>query len=380
MRLLGIELNNKRVFGLDILRAIAILTVVYVHGKEYASEFIPIKVYNFFRFDGVTAFFVLSGFLIGGILIKIMENTEFRTRDIFNFWIRRWFRTIPNYVLILICIVIIYKVTGQTLHNYYLYPFFLQTAFKAQYLFFPESWSLTVEEWFYFLTPLYLYTLIHFFKFKRKSALLFSIITIILASTIVRLYRYYHFDIDTISELGIYTRRVLIARLDSIMYGVFGAYVFYYHPAFWKTNKLVLLIIGLLLLFSERIIGAAFPDQFQHEIDFNTVVLKFSQTSIGVLFTIPYLNSIKTGKGILYKVITYISLISYALYVVHLSIVKSTIIPILEDYIEITNSLLIYVLYWAISIVLATLLFKYYEKPMTNLRDKVSFGKTKSKK
>ena len=94
------EEASGRIFGLDLMRAIAILIVMYMH-----SMFVlPVSVQRIFNLplpamDGVSVFFVLSGFLIGGILLRILEEQNFGPREIFQFWIRRWFRTLPNYVL-----------------------------------------------------------------------------------------------------------------------------------------------------------------------------------------------------------------------------------------------------------------------------------------
>lgn len=58
----------KRIFGLDILRAFAIVLVVMGHGKFILKD-TALEGFPFFRMiDGVDIFFVLSGFLIGGIL------------------------------------------------------------------------------------------------------------------------------------------------------------------------------------------------------------------------------------------------------------------------------------------------------------------------
>ncbi len=97
---------ENRIFGLDLMRAIAIIFVVMGHGLmlEKANTNFPwIRLIN-----GVELFFVLSGFLIGGILIKTFNDKEnFGIKTIANFWVRRWFRTLPNYYLILIINIIV---------------------------------------------------------------------------------------------------------------------------------------------------------------------------------------------------------------------------------------------------------------------------------
>ncbi len=89
--------HQNRIFGLDFLRAIAILQVVQGHAYQlhyqfwdytpWASKIISFTIFNFV--DGVDLFFVLSGFLIGGILIKSLENQLITTNILWNFWIKR---------------------------------------------------------------------------------------------------------------------------------------------------------------------------------------------------------------------------------------------------------------------------------------------------
>ncbi len=77
---------KQRIFGLDLMRATAILFVVMGHGGlilEKANTNFPwIRL-----IDGVELFFVLSGFLIGGILIREFEHSQtWKMKQIGNFW------------------------------------------------------------------------------------------------------------------------------------------------------------------------------------------------------------------------------------------------------------------------------------------------------
>ena len=72
IKFLKLQVDSNRIYGLDVLRAIAILSVVFSH-----SEFIlplKIKFATYYALDGVTIFFVLSGFLIGRILIQTFQK------------------------------------------------------------------------------------------------------------------------------------------------------------------------------------------------------------------------------------------------------------------------------------------------------------------
>ena len=125
--------------------------------------------------DGVELFFVLSGFLIGGIIIKeFQNNTAFGIKQIFHFWKRRWFRTLPNYYLILLLnVIIVYFgiIKEDFLQFNWKFFFFLQNFAHHFYGFFWESWSLSIEEWFYLLFPIILmllYLLLIKFKINKK--------------------------------------------------------------------------------------------------------------------------------------------------------------------------------------------------------------------
>jgi peptidoglycan/LPS O-acetylase OafA/YrhL len=136
---------ENRVFGLDLMRALAIIFVVMGHGSmlEKANTnfpWIPL-------IDGVELFFVLSGFLIGGILLKIFQSKDsFGLKTIGNFWVRRWFRTLPNYYLILIInIIVVYFGILKQDYSAINWKFFLFLQnFSGSFTgFFWESWSLS---------------------------------------------------------------------------------------------------------------------------------------------------------------------------------------------------------------------------------------------
>ena len=101
--------NAGRVFGLDVLRALAVLFVVYGHGYSLVGGDIPVTLYLLPSLDGVTIFFVLSGFLIGRILLRTVAKDDFNGQMLVQFWIRRWFRTLPNYFAVLIFLVIAFN-------------------------------------------------------------------------------------------------------------------------------------------------------------------------------------------------------------------------------------------------------------------------------
>ena len=90
--------QTKRLAGLDLLRSTAILSVVGFH----FFQDVPAPATLAFVFSkaglGVDLFFVLSGFLITRQALSYTQSTW---QNIFHFWQRRWFRTLPMYFLVL---------------------------------------------------------------------------------------------------------------------------------------------------------------------------------------------------------------------------------------------------------------------------------------
>lgn len=365
---LKIYIDSHRVYGLDILRCCAILFVIIGH----STTLLPLSVgyyVNFLYFDGVGMFYVLSGFLIGGILIKQIEKGDVAPKALFGFWVRRWYRTLPAYYLVLIILIILeicfnsnfqYLKTGR-------YFYFSQNLFYEQpYWLFPESWSLSVEEWFYVLIPILIFTLIGIRAFSKKHAVTFTVIFIIVTVTAFRLYRYSNIAITDYSVWDLQFRKQVFTRLDSLMFGVIGAYIAYYYKTSWLKFKKELLVLGIIILLMQQ-----FYSLFIMNLGLYFCVFSFSVNSIGVLCLLPFLSDLKKGEGKLFNAITYISLISYSMYLLNYSFIQGWILGNINlDFLATFGIVLKYIMYWFITITLSIILYKYFEVPMTKLRDK----------
>ncbi|RSK40513.1 acyltransferase family protein [Mangrovimonas spongiae] len=370
-KIFSLKINESRIYGLDVLRAFAIIFVVLVHSDTILPEWFFSKIY-YFILDGVSIFFVLSGFLIGGILIKAFEKKPLHRQMLFVFWIRRWFRTLPNYFLILTVLLFLKTWYNDSFNPYdYLnYYIFSQNLFYSHPSFFPEAWSLSVEEWFYLLTPILIFYFLKLSKLKVKQVVVIVIILLIIISTLIRYLKFSELTITNFKEFDFLIRKQVVTRLDSLMYGVFGAYLYYYYRAFWYKYKIVLFGLGMSIFIFLKIgvfsVGG-----------YSVFYSVFSLTivSIATLFLLPFLSSIKNGKGIIFKCLTFVSLISYSMYLVHLSIVQGWILGRLNlSYLGLSWKvylLLKYFLYWFFTISISFILYKYFEIPIMNLRDRV---------
>jgi peptidoglycan/LPS O-acetylase OafA/YrhL len=371
MNLFKIEFDKKRIYGLDILRALAVFSVVLVH----SGNLLPEKekaIISLLPFpDGVSVFFVLSGFLIGGILIKVLENEQASLNTLLNFWKRRWLRTLPVYFLILILLILLslISVQGFSFFNIVNYFIFCQNFNTPHPPFFIEAWSLSVEEWFYFLIPSIIFILVRIFRVKPEKAILSCIITIILATIIFRYYRYLTIPVTGEHIWGAVFRGQVVTRLDSLMFGVAGAYFSYYHPLNWIKYKNQTFILGL----TGVIIIYALPKWLFTDSVFYYCNLSFTFTSVTVLLVLPFLSQLKSGKGCLYKTVTYTSLISYSLYLTHATFMMQwviTKISLLQSGSKLAISVR-YALYWVLSVIIAILLYKFFEMPFMAIRDRM---------
>jgi peptidoglycan/LPS O-acetylase OafA/YrhL len=105
--------------------------------------------------------------------------------------------------------------------------------------------------------------------------------------------------------------------------------------------------------------------------------LKLSVFPLGTLLLLPKLSALHRHDGVLVKCVTFVSLTSYSMYLLHYSPVKGVILPpVMENLLSIAPVLehyepvIAYIAYWVITIVLSYALYRFFEKPMTALRDK----------
>ena len=370
---------SKRLYGLDILRSVAILQVLLGHTMLYIPQVVHPYIYPFLL-DGVGIFFVLSGFLIGGILIKTINKEVFNSRSLLRFWVNRWMRTLAPYYIVLILVYIVSLIPGSAYDSSFIglktkisYLFFLQNFNWDSSGFFGESWSLAVEEWFYLLVPLILFVLYWAYKQNQKKSVFATILVVIIVVPLFRLYKY--IDLKEFADnQGIYYqlfRYQVLSRLDCIVYGILGSYLAYYHKNIWSKNKVLFLILGLLVLVIYKSI-----DENLYKIEYSSLynliynVFYFPIFSIGILLTIPFLSLMKSRANVLCKLFTYISLISYSLYLLHQN-VKHMIVESLSGYFGIDNGLVKLVSVWVLTIFLSTLMYLYIEKPFMDMRKKI---------
>jgi len=310
------SLLPRRNYGLDVMRASAIMMVIVGHCYHFFESWFP-KIHRlaFITGNGVELFFVISGFLIGGILIRQFEEPDSRNlKNLFVFWKRRWIRTIPVYwlaVLInfLAAIWITHTITNSGFP--YRYFTFTQSLLSGGFWFFPASYSLSIEEWFYFLFPLLLVVLAWLLKRINVVIPLTIVCVAYVASAIIL--RTIGWDSYPIQWDMIYRKSTLL-RLDACVYGVLAAIAFFRMREKLLARKNVLLSTGVVLYCTTELI------KYRMSESYITFVLYFTLIPVSFALMLPFFYAMKTPrlKTMLYG-ITAISISSYALYLFHLS-------------------------------------------------------------
>lgn len=211
----GPALNGRNAW-LDTCRAFAIVLVLLSHGRFFLRDQFPAaEGLRFGGFLGVELFFVLSGYLIGGILLTSFKNEASRPwRD--GFYARRWLRTLPNYYLFLVVNLLLawQGIRAADVSGAWLYAIFAQNLAWPTASFFTESWSLAVEELFYLGFPLLIIALRKIFKGSPDKAMATAAIAVAMGSLVARLVAAEGSSWD--EDI----RKVVLFRLDALMYGV----------------------------------------------------------------------------------------------------------------------------------------------------------------
>lgn len=365
----GISGTNRNV-GLDIIRACCILLVVFFHTNNYGGKYTgAYKVLFPLGFAAQELLFALSGFLVAQRISKyITSETTFR--GLINFYKNRWTRTIPFYYVFLAFNIILF----YTIHRYsnselytntpfsiFRYLTFTQNLYDSHPYFYPEIWSLPMEEISFLLLPLPFACLISYkngFNIKRQIWL------IVLAIGAATLYRtIYIFNCHPEFDWGI--RKIVIYRLDALLYGFLISMLIREYPGFFRKNKYLFLIAGCLLpiLFYFLKVNMTY-DLFN--------ALYFTIIPVSVSLVLPFFHFYsfdKLSKKII-ALTTHFSITGYSILLSHLYFIQFSMLTVYVPR-NLSESLMFTVIYLAIVVAFSTLFFNYIEQPILMRRKKL---------
>jgi peptidoglycan/LPS O-acetylase OafA/YrhL len=248
---------GRRIPELDGLRGIAIGMVLFFHYFQLpwitrpGSVFVYLQAAASLTWSGVDLFFVLSGFLIGGILLDARASTNyFRV-----FYMRRFFRIVPVYAAILFAFPLLLA-AAQRIHSdgfhwltanglpWYSYWTFTQNFWMAHAMSLgpntlAATWSLAIEEQFYLTLPL----VVRLFTGRR---LITCVLIGICAAPVLRVALGLLWHHNWIARFAL-----MPCRADALLLGVLAAILL--RDARWReriqrSNRPFAILIPILLL------------------------------------------------------------------------------------------------------------------------------------
>ncbi len=353
---------QKHVHGLDLMRAVAIALVVFQHGALffylcYGTGAIWTKVGEI----GVTLFFALSGFLIGGILLDLGGSLA-ESRVAARFWLRRALRTLPNYFLFIGANVAFWWLFQRARGYASPYPLlpryaaFLQNFTSRPNWFFPESWSLSVEEWFYLMFPLGLLVGLRFLKapFVRLYCTLAGLMVVLPA-----LLRGLTLSQEDWAN-GI--TKVVIYRPDSVAIGLVAVALCRRFPSAWTGVRLPSLVLGAgTLIGSFLYMGCGDPAHSGPA----RVLLPLA-VNLGSALLLPWASTcMSLGSPRLDIPVRAVARWSYSMYLVNLML-SGTVLSHMQFHYGTTIGILSYA---AACILASAVIYRYFEAPILRWRD-----------
>lgn len=305
-------IENRRP-GLDVVRCVAILLVMLHHFRGFKGSPEWFSWFAMRGYIGVDLFFVLSGWLIGGQLLR--KYRAVGRVEPMRFWFRRWARTIPPYVIMIALLVSLGMLPFGKVPVYLL---FLQnyTGDVATWLI---SWSLCVEEHFYLLLPVVFLAIA---KIRRRWVVGIIVTMLIIGPPLMRWHAlsgmnakigYWKFLVDYYS--------VTHLRLDGLAIGVTLAALNEYKTDFWqlmRRHDKVVAIIGvvIIVLFTWNPWVTGHSGGGGERMKFLPWVVCFLMVGIGTGLTLPFANRWESTSYFLSPII-FCSDHAYSLYLTH---------------------------------------------------------------
>jgi peptidoglycan/LPS O-acetylase OafA/YrhL len=360
--------------GLDGLRGIAILVVMLFHESSYFTishaGFEGILRWHVLNHGwiAVDLFFVLSGFLITGILLSAAENISHsgKTGYFLTFYVRRSLRIFPIYFIF---IAFVWYLNEFRFHNppvnmwwYALYIDNWKPGFAVEDSWLGHLWTLAVEEQFYLAWPLLV-------LLAGRKRLLFASASICALSLATRLVLHFGFDV---SDEGIH--RLTVCRIDTFALGGLAALAVREKRTVIDSGATTIYILGAVLALA----------------GFGTIYLgsihTYGVSILGVGFAL-LISAIAVRPGALvqWPPLCAIGAVSYSMYLFHQLIyyklwsVVSRFIPFVKGQPGLFLHLAFLVVGGALSYAFAAFTFRFIEGPFNRLKSRFSYGRSGGK-
>ena len=378
--------KSPRLLQLDFLRGIAILLVLCFHGvisARTAGFLAPVATrLNRMGWIGVDLFFVLSGFLIGGLLFQ--EYLTHGQLDVKRFLVRRAFKIWPSYYLYLLFVFVWIQCGGWDERPEASRSLVANLLHIQNYTTPPRghTWSLAVEEHFYLVLP-FLLTLLIGRGSRTGNRLSFFPWIVAAVAALCLFLRYETSFLTPWRQVTHYFPTQL--RMDSLFFGVLLAYFYHLQPN--RIEKLrpylpALFVAGLVLILPAAIFDI--QTKFMSVPGFSILYVGFGCILLAVIMTPIDIGVAGRALGSpLARGIAFIGFYSYPIYLWHIDcatlplryLAKHGFLASLPGFARYLIFMAIYVL---ITTAVGFLIGRLIEKPALRLRDRLfpSLAKT----
>ncbi|AJG24461.1 acyltransferase family protein [Cupriavidus basilensis] len=290
-----------RSIELDFVRGLAIIAVMgmHFHTVSTGSQWVALIEYplkNFGR-EGVNLFFTLSGFLVGGLLLRQYAHSG--SVDARRFIIRRIFKIWPAYY----ALILFHVLAGRHPTSTFLYQ---NLTHMQNYLgsSIAQTWSLAVEEHFYLFLPA---LVLLFARLRvRANTILWTLGALCVVVLAARCAAVASGELEAASAYTQY-------RIDSLLIGVMLATVYWMKPELYRRiagQKLLLLAVVagtvVWLVFLQRNL------MLEESIGYTIQAIGFAALIVLVL---EYSGAIRGAR--LYRAVAWIGVYSYGIYLWH---------------------------------------------------------------
>ena len=367
---------SVRIPALDGLRGIAILLVLLRHAIFGVTSVQGIEAHSRFAsfviacgqlsWSGVDLFFVLSGFLIGGILLDARSSPRYFQ----TFYIRRAYRILPLYFLVIGLSLLPHLLAqfsaARAAHTtplplpWWSYATFTQNFWMAYLGVFGPSgmgitWSLAIEEQFYLSIPLLI-------RNVRPRNLVIVLLMVIACAPWLRVLLH-----SSMTYPGLASYVLMPTRADALCLGVLAA-LLVRNEVFWnwlQSNRRTLWsVTGVFFL------GVAYMTWQGYD------ALSFAMTTWGfswlaAFYTCILLIAVSSSRGPVSRILQNPSLmrlgtLAYCSYLVHVAIMNALRHPLKAHFPEfpVAAWLVGGILGIALTLAVAALSYKYFEKPL----------------
>jgi peptidoglycan/LPS O-acetylase OafA/YrhL len=315
---------TRRIPALDGLRGVAILLVLLWHfffAVYSEPKFLQVlKKVGILTWSGVDLFFVLSGFLIGGILLDEKRSSRYYH----TFYARRAYRILPLYGVILILNYLwpiafrLLPKLGQfepsqvPLFGYLTFTQNYWTVFgRSESIVAGVTWSLAIEEQFYLTMPLLI-------RRVNRVRLTWILVSVVVGAPLARILL--HFTLKNGNGAGYF---LTPCRADALSFGVLAALLV-------RTPKIWTAIIARRgLLYSTGGLGLAAIAWFTYmQYAYSSNAMIGAGYSVLALFYTCCLLITLTSRGpvraiLQNRALAQLGILSYCLYMIHLPLLEA---------------------------------------------------------